>query len=111
MDLALKQLQSLGYEFRPNWSTPDRFYFIIYLPDPEEGTRRYHVHLTFPENREWREFIGFRDYLRSHPEEAQEYGEIKKQAAIEANEEGERYRKLKEPMFEKIRRKMKKNDF
>lgn len=43
-----KQIQSLGYEFRPNFSTSDRFYFIIYLPDPEEETRRYHIHLTYP---------------------------------------------------------------
>jgi GrpB-like predicted nucleotidyltransferase (UPF0157 family) len=107
MDFASSQLQSLGYQFRPNWSTAERFYFINDLPDPEEGVRRYHVHLTYPENNEWKEFIGFRDYLRTHPEEAQEYAEIKKRAATEANDEGERYRKLKEPVFEKIRRKRK----
>lgn len=97
-----KQLQSLGYEFRPTFSTPDRLYFIIYLPDPEEKTRRYHIHLTYPENSEWKEFIGFRDYLRSHPNETQEYAETKKQAALEANQDGEKYRKLKEPIFKKI---------
>src|SRR5258708_39095278 len=36
LDSVSKQLQSLGYEFRPTFSTPDRLYFIIYLPDPEE---------------------------------------------------------------------------
>jgi len=98
-----EQLQSLGYEFRPTFSTSDRLYFIIYLPDPEEETRRYHVHLTYPENNEWKELLGFRDYLRYHPEELQEYAKLKKQAALEANHEGERYRKIKEPIFEKIR--------
>lgn len=98
-----QQLQNLGYEFRPTFSTPDRLYFITYLPDPEEENRRYHIHLTYPENNEWKEFIGFRDYLRHHPEELQEYAELKKQAALEANHEGDRYRKVKEPMFEKIR--------
>lgn len=102
MDPASTQLQSLGYEFRPSFSTPDRFYFIIYLPDPEEKNRRYHIHLTYPENNEWKEFLGFRDYLRNHPEELQEYAELKKKAALDANHEGERYRKLKEPMFKKI---------
>lgn len=71
-----KQLQHLGYEFRPTFSTPDRLYFVIYLPDLEEGTRRYHVHLTYPENREWKEFLVFRDHLRSHPEAMQEYAKI-----------------------------------
>lgn len=102
MDSVSQQLQSLGYEFRPTFSTPDRFYFIIYLPDPEEGERRYHLHLTYPENSEWGQFIGFRDYLRNHPDEVEEYAAIKKQAADEANHEGERYRKIKEPMFKKI---------
>lgn len=103
MDGASNQLQSLGYEFRPTYSTSDRFYFIIYLPDPEEESRRYHLHLIYPENHEWKEFIGFRDYLRQHPEAAEEYSEMKMHAAMEANHEGERYRKLKEPMFQKIR--------
>lgn len=59
--------------------------------------------MTYPENHEWKELIEFRDYLRHHPEERKEYEELKKQAALEANDEGDRYRKLKEPMFKKIR--------
>ncbi len=102
MDATSQQLQRLGYEFRPTFSTPDRFYFIIYLPGPEEGNRRYHVHLTYPESSDWKGFISFRDYLRTHPEEMQEYAEMKKQAAREANQEGNLYRKIKEPIFQKI---------
>jgi GrpB-like predicted nucleotidyltransferase (UPF0157 family) len=101
MDTASKELQSLGYEFRPTFSTQDRYYFRIYLPDREEGSRRYHVHLTHPENSEWKEFIAFRDDLRSHPEKAEEYAAIKRQAVAEANDDGARYRKLKEQMFKK----------
>lgn len=109
MESASKQIQSLGYEFRPTFSTPDRAYFVIYLPDPEEENRRYHIHLTYPESSVWQELIGFRDYLRNHPEEVQEYAEMKRKAAIEANHDGEKYRKLKEPMFQKISDKLKKN--
>lgn len=103
MGSVSKQLQDLGYEFRPAFSTKDRLYFIIYLPDSEEETRRYHIHLTYPENKEWKEFLEFRDYLRNHPRELKEYAELKHQAALEADHKGERYRKIKEPMFEKIR--------
>lgn len=102
IELVSKQIQAIGYEFRPMFSTPDRLYFIVYLTDLEEENRRYHIHLTYPENSEWKEFLGFRDYLRSHPKEAQEYAELKKQAALEASGEGEKYRKLKEPFFKKI---------
>lgn len=103
MENASKALQELGYEFRPSFSTADRFYFVIDLPDLEEGKRRYHVHLTYPDSLDWKGFIEFRDYLRTHPEAAQEYAEIKKQAAAEAGQVGTHYRKLKEPIFEKIR--------
>jgi len=57
-----KQLQDLGYEFCPTFSTPNRLYFNIYLPDPEEEKRRYHIHLTYPENNErsiWAKMVGY----------------------------------------------------
>lgn len=98
-----KQLQDLGYEYRPTFSTPDRFYFILDLPDAEEESRRYHIHLTFLESNEWKELIGFRDYLRNHPAELKEYAELKKQAALTANQDGKQYRNLKQPMFDKIK--------
>jgi GrpB-like predicted nucleotidyltransferase (UPF0157 family) len=43
-----------------------------------------------------------RDYLRSHPEEAKKYGELKEKAADESNEVGEKYRMLKDPMIRQI---------
>jgi GrpB-like predicted nucleotidyltransferase (UPF0157 family) len=102
MDSTCKDLQTLGYDYRPTFSTQDRFYFVIYLPDKEEDTRRYHIHLTYPKNKEWEELLRFRDYLRSHPQALQEYANLKQQAASEANNDGKRYRKLKEPMFKQI---------
>ncbi len=102
MDFISKQLQELGYEFRPNFSTPDRLYFITYLPDPEEGQRRYHIHLTYPESQDWKDLIFLRDYLRSHPNEAKKYGELKEKAASESNEVGEKYRMLKDPLIREI---------
>ena len=102
MEEAKSILQELGYEFRPSFSTPDRFYFIIYLPDPEEENRRYHVHLTYPEHIEWKELIGFRDYLKTHPEAMKEYADVKKEAAEMANQNGDQYRKMKEPILLKI---------
>jgi len=101
-DETTKNLQDLGYEFRPHFSTPDRLYFITYLADGDEGTRRYHIHLMSPECREWKEMLYFRDYLKAHPEEAKLYADLKKNASEEVNEEGEKYRALKAPFFKKI---------
>ena len=100
--LFIPQFESIGYEFRPSFSTPDRAYFIIYLPDPEEGTRRYHLHLTYLESNDWKGLIAFRDHLRTHPEDAKEYSELKKNAALLSDQDGEKYRALKNPMFKKI---------
>lgn len=102
MRTFIKQLEELGYKFKPDYSTADRFYFIIYLPDTKEESRRYHVHLTYLESKDWQQLIGFRDYLRDNPDEVIKYAELKKNAAFRANQDGEIYRKLKEPMFEKI---------
>ena len=96
-----QQLKNLGYEFRETGSTEDRWFVRVDLPDPEEGLRRYHVHLTYPESVDWKGLIGFRDYLRVHPEEAQQYAAMKEKAATEANNDGKIYRALKEPMFKK----------
>jgi len=99
LDIASEQLQGLGYLFRLSGSTPERLFFRIDLPDLEEGIRRYHVHLTYPESSEWKGLIEFRDYLKGHPEAVQKYTELKQQAALEANQDGETYRKIKEPLF------------
>ena len=102
MECSSDILQKLGYEFRPTFSTSERFYFIAYWPDPEEGSRRYHIHMTYPSSKEWKALIGFRDYLLAHPEAVAEYASIKKHAANIANQDGQQYRKMKEPMFQKV---------
>lgn len=99
------ELQELGYVFNPKGSTPDRLFFYADLPDLEEGTRRYHIHLTPPESKDWEELIAFRNYLRNHPLEAEKYTALKKQATTDSNEDGETYRKLKAPFFERVLKK------
>lgn len=106
MESISEQLQNLGYEFKPLFSTPDRLYLVHYIPDAEEPNRRYHVHLTYPENKEWKEFLGFRDYLINHPIDLQEYADIKEKAALASEGEGQKYRDLKEPLINKIKSKI-----
>lgn len=102
MKSVSNQLQKLGYEFRATASTLERLFFRIDLPDPEEELRIYHIHLTYPETRDWEEMISFRDYLRSNPEEAKKYAKIKKKAALQANEDRKKYIELKEPTIHRI---------
>jgi GrpB-like predicted nucleotidyltransferase (UPF0157 family) len=96
------KLQELGYEFRKNGSTEERLFFRADLPDEEESKRRYHVHLTFPDSKECKNLLLFRDYLRAHPNVAKEYAKLKKEAAELANENGPEYRRLKAHIFKQI---------
>lgn len=102
IDSTFHKIESLGYIFRETGSSPERWFFRIDLPDPQEGTRRYHLHLTFPESIEWKKLIAFRDYLRSHASTLEEYAELKRKSAEEVNEDGALYRKKKAPFFEKV---------
>lgn len=46
----------------------------------------YHLHLTYTGNKGFTKDIAFRDYLRSHPTDAQKYAEVKKLASQKANQ-------------------------
>lgn len=116
MHIVAKELERLGYLFRKEWSTDERLFFRIDLPDAHEGAQRYHVHLTCAESDEWKNLIFFRDYLRTHPETAQEYALVKELAAQQAaydalhtteaeKEVGEKYRQLKETTIHNILKK------
>ena len=102
------KLQSLGYEFQESGSVPERWFFIVDLPDQEESIRRYHVHLTSFESIEWNGLIAFREYLKSHPETAEEYARLKKAAVEQADGDGAEYRRLKNPFFQEVLNKTKK---
>ncbi|HEY5260139.1 MAG TPA: GrpB family protein, partial [Rhabdochlamydiaceae bacterium] len=97
-----KELQAMGYILNPKGCTPERLFFYADLPDEKEPVRRYHIHLTDAESKDWKDFIAFREYLKSHPEEAQNYAALKEKAAAEAGGEGEIYRKLKDPLFKRV---------
>jgi len=101
-NIVSKELQNIGYEFRPTASTPERLFHRMDLPDPLEQLRSYHVHLTYYNSIDWQETIRFRDYLKNHKEDREKYANLKKIAAESVNEDGKKYRKMKEPLIQEI---------
>lgn len=105
-----KELEGLGYEYKKKdvETEKERLFFMADLPDPEIGTRIYHIHLSYPDSPEAMRMIKFRDHLRSHPKDAEEYSQIKKSAAEEAqklsskDEMRDTYAKIKENFIKKI---------
>lgn len=94
--------ETLGYEFRENFSTEDRFYFVGYFEDSFGVIRTYHLHLIRTGSFIWNEMIGFRDFLRNDPSARLEYAAIKKLACDTAEQSQDKYQKVKEPFIKKI---------
>lgn len=92
------QLIEAGYYHDPDDGTKERLFHGRVVSDD----RRYHIHLTFKESKDWKDMIDFRDYLRVHPEDLKKYAEIKKCAAEISNEDREVYMKTKEPAILEI---------
>lgn len=86
MKLVSDKLQELGYEYKSHAGVSGkRLFHQTDLPDKYDGTRRYHVHVTFPEYEDFQNNLKFRDYLIKHPAEAKKYSDIKVKACEEAN--------------------------
>lgn len=101
---AKKKLEKAGYEFREKASYPERLFFRRDY-SYKNGKRRIHIHLTKFDGKDWKEMIGFRDYLLKHPEAVERYVKIKKTGVKKALGDGEKYRKHKEKFIENILRK------
>lgn len=69
---CIERLASIGYVHRGNLGVPDREAFR--RPD---HLPRHHLYLSPRDSLSLRNHLGFRDYLRSNPEAARAYGELK----------------------------------
>jgi GrpB-like predicted nucleotidyltransferase (UPF0157 family) len=73
----------IGYQFVPEalQYVPDDRYFRRPIPDSADAIEEFHLHLTAHASTFWRERVRFRDLLRSHPEVATAYVELKRELA------------------------------
>lgn len=78
-DESVQLLQSLDYtDVTPQPGHTEWFYCLGKTPGI---TPRYHLHLMKYPSPFWSKHILFRDYLRAHPELAEEYYDLKKKLA------------------------------
>jgi len=68
-------LESLGYEFVPLACEVDKLFFAL----GNDSNRTHHVHVTIYGNNRWKNDLMFRDYLRTHPDTANKYDQLKKE--------------------------------
>ncbi|MBI2856153.1 MAG: GrpB family protein [Chloroflexi bacterium] len=72
-------LKDLGYEYIPEYEDvrPERRYFH----KGPAAARTHHLHVVELHSAFWSRHILFRDYLRTHPEEASRYVQLKRELA------------------------------
>lgn len=107
-------IQKLGYEFKSTGGIPNERIFhqktVVYS---NKRKQIFHVHLTYFGNRDWEKSIAFRNFLRSKPNFAKEYSEIKHRASLAAkkfrgkHDKKEAYMSVKGSVIEKIIKLMK----
>lgn len=88
----VKDLENLGYTNMSNRWFSDRYFF---LKEPEKS-QTHHLNLVEPSSETaWAAPVLFRDYLIAHPEELQEYNDLKKDLAKRYKSEREKYTEAK----------------
>jgi len=74
MDEITDMWECLGYEAMGEFGIPGRRYFRY---TDERGIRKFHVHVFVSGSGASRRHLAFRDYLRTHPDVAYEYSQLK----------------------------------
>jgi len=94
----VEALTLIDYEYVPKPEFADRKFFRKGL----WGQGTCHLHICEFNSGEWIEKILFRDYLRTHPQAANEYALLKKQLATKYQNDRSIYTKEKEPFIRMI---------
>ena len=89
-------LQAQGYEFF--WRAPEHglpgMNYAWFIRRDAAGRRTHHIHFLEAGSSEWGRLL-FRDYLRTHPDAARAYGELKRRIAAEYPDDRIAYAKAK----------------
>lgn len=98
---CIEPLEHIGYDYVPEYedSMPERRYFHKGEPPKEQ---HYHLHMVELACDFWKRHLLFRDYLRTHPEIAQEYYELKKRLANEYRSDREGYTDAKTSFIQSV---------
>ena len=90
-------LEGMGYEHRGDGGARGR----VFLAKGPRSRRTHHLSLAEPTGEHWRRTLLFRDYLRAHPEAAEEYRNLKRELAREYPEDRDSYTAGKDRFIER----------
>ena len=97
---CIEPLQSTDYEYVPpsEVGIPERRYFRKGPPEAHS----HHIHMVERTSYFWERHLLFRDFLRSHPEAAQQYYHLKKELAAKHGADREGYTEAKTSFIESV---------
>jgi len=98
----IEPIQGLGYVFWADNPRSDRMFFVKGMP-PFGERRSHHIHVRTPLDAE--ASIAFRDYLRTHPEDATRYAALKRELAERFLTDRDAYTDAKAQFVDEIVRK------
>jgi GrpB-like predicted nucleotidyltransferase (UPF0157 family) len=107
---VIERLASLGYQHQGDLGIVEREAFKGDGSDevPRDGSGRHwpahHLYVCAADNEELRRQILFRDWLRTHPEDADAYGALKEQLAQRFRHDREGYTNAKTAFIEEVLR-------
>ena len=93
------EIAALGYVTMGEFGIAGRRFFC---KDNERGIRTYHIHTFESGSPQIDRHLAFRDYMRSHPETAQEYSRLKQQLAQKYPDDIESYMNGKDGFIKEI---------
>ncbi len=96
---VISALWKIGYQHEGDLGITGREAFRY---DGKEHMRKHHLYVCPSDSPELKRHIAFRDYLRTHPDAAREYGRIKEEGARRYPDDIDRYIEYKSPFIERI---------
>jgi GrpB-like predicted nucleotidyltransferase (UPF0157 family) len=101
LDLLIPAFESAGYQPMGEYGIPGRRYYRKL-----DGDRHLvHIHVFQEGSHDIARHLHFRDYLRTHPEDAQAYSELKQKLAEAYSDDRESYMDGKDAMIKELERK------
>lgn len=99
LDDVIAALRKIGYQHEGDLGIAGREAFRY---DGKEHLRKHHLYVCPVDSPELKRHIAFRDYLRTHPDAAREYGRIKEEGARRYPDDIDRYIEYKSPFIERL---------
>lgn len=99
LSLVTSKLALLGYDHRGDLGIPGREAFRA---PPDDFP--HHLYVCPPHSREYRRHIAFRNYLRTHPNDANAYASLKRSLAEKFGDQREAYNQAKSQFVDDIAR-------